>query len=214
VRVRRRDHGPRRQQRQQAHGRSSPPSPTPPLPPLTPPSPTQVIFPHEANLKKLASDLSVSGDLTALSQSDKIRDAVLKSLNATGKKAGFKPLEQLQTVVITDEEWTPQNGLLTAAQKLNRKEILKKYKGEVDVSSPVSHSQALRRVTDDAPSLAGQLPVNAILSTLSLSRSPTVLYLSPLPFYYIITPLPSLVYVSPSHSLSFLLVSFPLYCFV
>ncbi|GAA5969832.1 hypothetical protein JCM11641_008054 [Rhodosporidiobolus odoratus] len=95
--------------------------------------PMAVIFPHEANLKKLASEQGVSStELSSLAQDQKIRDAVLKSLNAVGKKAGFKPLEILSTVVITDEEWTPQNGLLTAAQKLNRKEILKKFQKEVD----------------------------------------------------------------------------------
>lgn len=64
---------------------------------------------------------------------DKVRDAVLKNLNAVGKKAGLKPLEQLSSVVLTDEEWTPQNGLLTAAQKLNRKKIVQTYKQEIDV---------------------------------------------------------------------------------
>jgi len=37
-------------------------------------------------------------------------------------------------VVVSDEEWTPQNGLVTAAQKLNRKGILNKYKKEVDAA--------------------------------------------------------------------------------
>jgi len=64
---------------------------------------------------------------------DKVRDAVLKNLNAVGKKAGLKPLEQLSSVVLTDEEWTPQNGLLTAAQKLHRKKIAQTYKQEIDV---------------------------------------------------------------------------------
>lgn len=44
-----------------------------------------------------------------------MRDLVLKEINATGKKAGFKPLETLQTVVLTEMEWTPQNGMLTVS---------------------------------------------------------------------------------------------------
>ncbi|GAA5825193.1 hypothetical protein JCM3770_002345 [Rhodotorula araucariae] len=98
--------------------------------------PMAVIFPHEQNLKTLASSLGVSGELGTLVHDAKVRDAVLKSLNASGKKAGLKGLEQLQSVVLTDDEWTPQNGLLTAAQKLNRKEILKRYKKEVDAVYP------------------------------------------------------------------------------
>ncbi|BGP46913.1 long-chain fatty acid-CoA ligase [Rhodotorula kratochvilovae] len=98
--------------------------------------PVAVIFPHEQNLKGLASQLGVSGELRTLVHDSKIRDAVLKSLNGVGKKAGLKGLEQLQSVVLTDDEWTPQNGLLTAAQKLNRKEILKRFKKEIDAVYP------------------------------------------------------------------------------
>ncbi|GAA6008643.1 hypothetical protein JCM10207_007189 [Rhodosporidiobolus poonsookiae] len=98
--------------------------------------PMAVIYPHEANLKTLASQHGVSGDLSTMAHDQGIRDAVLKSLNAAGKKHGFKALEQLQTVVITDEEWTPHNGLLTAAQKLNRKAILTKYKKDIDAVYP------------------------------------------------------------------------------
>ncbi|CDR37871.1 RHTO0S03e00496g1_1 [Rhodotorula toruloides] len=98
--------------------------------------PMAVIFPHEHNLKNLASSLGVSGDLGTLVHDQSIRDNVLKSLNGVGKKAGLKPLETLQTVVLCDEEWTPQNGMLTAAQKLNRKVIVEKYKKEIDAVYP------------------------------------------------------------------------------
>ncbi|KAK4693172.1 hypothetical protein P7C70_g8978, partial [Phenoliferia sp. Uapishka_3] len=96
-----------------------------------------IIFPHEGNLKALASLAPEShGDLALLCTNDAVRDAVLKELNAVGKKAGLKPLETMQTVVLTPEEWTPQSGLMTAAQKLNRKAIEKKYKKEIDAAYP------------------------------------------------------------------------------
>ncbi|GAA5823706.1 hypothetical protein JCM10212_003715, partial [Sporobolomyces blumeae] len=99
--------------------------------------PMAVVFPHEANLKALASELGVgSSDLSTLCHNDQIRDAVLKNMNQVGKKAGFKPLEVLQCVVLSDEEWTPHNGLLTAAQKLNRKPIVQKYQKEIDAVYP------------------------------------------------------------------------------
>ncbi|GAA5934830.1 hypothetical protein JCM3775_001645 [Rhodotorula graminis] len=98
--------------------------------------PMAVIFPHEANLKQLASSLGVTGDIGTLVHDHKIQDAVLKSLNAVGKKAGLKPLEQLASVVLDDEEWTPQNGLLTAATKLNRKQIVQKNKQAIDAVYP------------------------------------------------------------------------------
>ncbi|KWU43352.1 acetyl-CoA synthetase-like protein [Rhodotorula sp. JG-1b] len=98
--------------------------------------PMAVIFPHEANLKQLASSLGVSGDLHELCHNEEIQEAVLKALNAVGKKSHLKPLETLQTIVLTDTEWTPQNEMLTAAQKLNRKAILKKHKKEIDAVYP------------------------------------------------------------------------------
>lgn len=121
--------------------------------------PPQVIFPHEANLKQLASSLGVSGDLHDLCQNEQIQEAVLKALNAVGKKSHLKPLETLQTIVLTDTEWTPQNEMLTAAQKLNRKVILKKHKKEIDVR-PSFH---LGNLTDSLTwlpyPLVGGLPV-------------------------------------------------------
>lgn len=108
---------------------------------------SQVIFPHEANLKQLASSLGVSGGLSELVHNKQVQEAVLKALNGVGKKSNLKPLETLQTVVMTDEEWTPQNGMLTAAQKLNRKEILKQHKKEVDVRRLVFSRRYVRVLT-------------------------------------------------------------------
>lgn len=82
---------------------------------------SQVIFPHENNIKQLVQEKGLangSSDLATICKDSAVRDAVLKELNAVGKKAGFKPLETLQTVVLTDIEWTPQNGLLTGELSL------------------------------------------------------------------------------------------------
>lgn len=150
------------------------PFPSHPFLPVVNPLPLlQVIFPHEANLKKLASELSISGDLSTLVQSSQIRDAVLKSLNAVGKKAGFKALEMLQTVVITDEEWTPQNGLMTAASKLNRPVISKKFKAQIDVrpfplpTFPLFHVLSLPALPSSLHPLPLRLP--ALLPTVPVT---------------------------------------------
>ena len=58
---------------------------------------------------------------------------VLKECNATGKKSGFKGIEMLQAVVLTADEWTTESGLVTAAQKLQRKKIAQRYDAEVMV---------------------------------------------------------------------------------
>lgn len=80
-----------------------------------------IIFAHEANLKPL-HDLagSSSGDFSEVCKNKAVREAVLKDLNAVGKKAGLKPLETLQTVIVSDTEWTSANGLLTAGKSKPR----------------------------------------------------------------------------------------------
>ena len=52
-------------------------------------------------------------------------------MQAAGKKGGLSGIEIIEGVVLADEEWTPQNGLVTSAQKLNRRGILDKYTKEV-----------------------------------------------------------------------------------
>lgn len=60
----------------------------------------------------------------------------MKECNANGKKNGFKPMELLQAVILTEEEWTPESGLVTAAQKIQRSAISKKFHDEIAVRSP------------------------------------------------------------------------------
>lgn len=57
-----------------------------------------------------------------------------KSCNAVGKKNGFKTLELLQATILTPDEWTPESGLVTAAQKIQRAKIAKKFETEINVS--------------------------------------------------------------------------------
>jgi len=62
----------------------------------------------------------------------KIQHEILKQLQVVGKKAGLASMEILVGVVVSDEEWTPQNNLTTATSKLNRKAIFERYKGEIE----------------------------------------------------------------------------------
>jgi len=74
--------------------------------------------------------------LHALCTNKAVAGAVVKECNAIAKREGFKSiefLEFLETVVLTPDEWTPESGLVTAAQKLQRKVITSKYKAEIEV---------------------------------------------------------------------------------
>jgi len=112
--------------------------------------PVAIIVPAEPALKKLASDNGIEGNgLEDLVHSKKLNGVVLKELRDAGKRGGLAGIEIIDGVVLADEEWTAANvgtpttvwfgltltvtqGLTTAAQKINRKGILKKYQKEVD----------------------------------------------------------------------------------
>ncbi|KAK3368922.1 hypothetical protein B0T24DRAFT_533668 [Lasiosphaeria ovina] len=95
--------------------------------------PIAIIVPAEPALKKLANSIGIKGEsLEELVHEKKLQQAVLKELQAAGRAGGLSGIEIIEGVVVSDEEWTPQNTLVTAAQKLNRKGILEKYKKEVD----------------------------------------------------------------------------------
>lgn len=95
--------------------------------------PIAIVVPNEGVLKGIASNNGVKGStLEELVQDKKLNSIILKDMQAQGKKGGLAGIEIIEGVVLADEEWTPQNGLVTSAQKLNRKGILNKYKKEVD----------------------------------------------------------------------------------
>lgn len=91
--------------------------------------PMAIVFPREGDLQKLVSSKSLGAegeDLASLCKNRKVAAAVRAELNAVGKKNGFKPMESLQEVLLVPEELP-----MTAAQKLQRKEVTEKYKEEI-----------------------------------------------------------------------------------
>ena len=71
--------------------------------------------------------------LADLCQDKRVVEMVLKECNAVGKKNGFKSMELLQGVILTPDEWTPESGLVTAAQKIQRSKVAKKFEVEIKV---------------------------------------------------------------------------------
>ena len=100
--------------------------------------PIAIIIPHEAHLRHALEQTPVDGvnphdELKVLCHNPKVKELILKECNAVGKKAGFKPMELLEAVILTSEEWTPESGLVTAAQKVQRKKVAEKFKDEIKV---------------------------------------------------------------------------------
>ena len=98
--------------------------------------PMAIIIPHAEHLRQTLKDtpgIDTSKPLNDLCHDKAVVALFLKELNAVGKKNGFKPLELLQTVVLTAEEWTPESGLVTAAQKVQRKKVAEAFEKEIKV---------------------------------------------------------------------------------
>ncbi|OGM40236.1 fatty acid activator Faa4 [Aspergillus bombycis] len=95
--------------------------------------PIAIIVPVEAALKKLAHENGIEGDtLETLVHNEKLKGIVLKQLQTAGRAGGLKGIEIINGVVLSDEEWTPQNGYMTAAQKLQRKKIVGHFQKDID----------------------------------------------------------------------------------
>ncbi|KAJ5233048.1 Long-chain-fatty-acid--CoA ligase 1 [Penicillium chermesinum] len=95
--------------------------------------PVAIIVPAEPALKKIANDNGIQGEsLETLVHDEKLNGIVLQQLQGAARASGLRGIEIISGVVLADEEWTPHNGFLTAAQKLQRKKITETYRAEID----------------------------------------------------------------------------------
>jgi len=148
--------------------------------------PMAVIIPNETHLRHALKQGAVQGvdadaSLHVLCGRSEVRKLILENCNALGKKNGFKPLELLETVVLTDDEWTPESGLVTAAQKLQRKKILEAYKDEIKVRiNPILSSSVLTAFAESVPLLSVKMDLFSWTPVAFLSSSfPSLIRISP-----------------------------------
>ncbi|KAJ3070183.1 long-chain fatty acid-CoA ligase [Podochytrium sp. JEL0797] len=95
-----------------------------------------IIQPVEKELRRLAGELNKTPgldvdflDFAEICGREDVRAAVLESLKGVAKAVGLKGAEIPGQVLLTDVEWTPQNEMLTAAMKLQRGVIGRRYRG-------------------------------------------------------------------------------------
>ncbi|KAH8597578.1 hypothetical protein B0O99DRAFT_79724 [Bisporella sp. PMI_857] len=96
-------------------------------------NPVAIIVPAEPALKELAKDIGVDEqrDIGELVNDIKVQQEILKQLQAVGKRAGLASMEIVAGVIVSDEEWTPQNNLITTTNKLNRRAISERYQKDI-----------------------------------------------------------------------------------
>lgn len=89
--------------------------------------PVGIIVPVFPLITKLAINLGVMNkddNIEDHIHDVKLRNAILTDMIKTGKSQGLNGIEFLQGIAMFNEEWTPENGFVTSAQKLKRKDIL------------------------------------------------------------------------------------------
>lgn len=95
--------------------------------------PIAIVIPDRTLLSRLASTNNIRArPHEQLVHEPQIRELVLKELQSVGRKAGLAPFEIIEGLVLADEEWSSQNGLLTPAQKLSRRKIVPRYEAEIE----------------------------------------------------------------------------------
>jgi long-chain acyl-CoA synthetase len=89
--------------------------------------------PNAELLTKWAKETNVpnAADIKKLCLEPAARKKVLEELQKVGRELGLKSIETVRAVFLSPEEWTPQNDMLTAAMKLNRNIIYKRFDAEI-----------------------------------------------------------------------------------
>jgi len=85
---------------------------------------------NEHYAMKWAKAKGVAGDFAAVKASEELNHAVLADMKREAKKGGLSNLEKLVALAFLTEPWTPENGCLTAANKLQRRVVVETFDQE------------------------------------------------------------------------------------
>jgi long-subunit acyl-CoA synthetase (AMP-forming) len=95
------------------------------------------VVPSEDELKRLgiAKTLEEIADWTP-EQFAPLKKLLIDDFLSIATVSNLPRVAVLNNIVIATEDWTPENGMLTAAMKLNRIPVLKFFKDEIDLLYP------------------------------------------------------------------------------
>lgn len=86
----------------------------------------------EPYAKKWAQKNGASDDISKLKDDSKLYDAIMDDLKQIHGGSGLSHLEKLVAVSILTDHWTPENGCLTAANKLQRRVVIETFSKEFE----------------------------------------------------------------------------------
>jgi len=85
---------------------------------------------NEAVTMKWAKENGDSNDFETVKKSDKLHAAILEDMKNEHAKSDLSHLEKLVGVSLLTLPWTPENGCLTAANKLQRRAVIQQFEKE------------------------------------------------------------------------------------
>jgi long-chain acyl-CoA synthetase len=94
--------------------------------------PVALVQLNEAHTMKWASMNGMSGDFETLKKSKELNAAVLDSMKKEHAKSDLSNLEKLVAVSLLTTAWTPENGCLTAANKMQRRVVIEIFTKEFE----------------------------------------------------------------------------------
>jgi long-chain acyl-CoA synthetase len=74
----------------------------------------------------------LAGDFDTVKDSKELYAAIMKDMHAQQKKSDLSHLEKIIAVALLTTPWTPENGCLTAANKLQRRTVVQQYEKEFE----------------------------------------------------------------------------------
>jgi len=90
------------------------------------------VHPNRRAVEDWAASQGIKDDWQHLCSNPKLQKLILDGLGAIWNSAKLKSIERVVAVKLFHEEWTPENGWLTAAMKLRRNEIHKRFSKEIE----------------------------------------------------------------------------------
>lgn len=92
-----------------------------------------IILPSQSYLEKIAAENGLTDvSIDKLCVESQIKQIFLEKIQAHSKQYGLGKWDIPQKVHLTTLVWTPDNGMVTAALKLKRKDIYKEYEQEIN----------------------------------------------------------------------------------
>jgi len=92
--------------------------------------PVAVVLPQMTYVRSLSGYSNMTNE--QIINNEGLRKAILEDLKRVGREGGLKKFEFVQDVALSGDLWTPENGMVTAAMKLKRPELIKRYKNELE----------------------------------------------------------------------------------